>query len=69
MCKNFHIPCICGIFVVSLRSQNVKIKNIYLIEKHAQLLEDYERNYFSGRKCNEVVPVEQSDQQTNHAGI
>ena len=21
MCKNFHIPCVCGIFVVSLRSQ------------------------------------------------
>ena len=68
MCKNFHIPCVCGIFVVSLRSLTLRLvtsrdpnlENIkkYLIEKHTQLLEDYERNYFSGRKCNSFVSPE-----------
>jgi len=25
MCKNFHIPCVCGIFVVSLRSLTLRL--------------------------------------------
>ena len=25
MCKNFHIPCVCGIFIVSLRSLTLRL--------------------------------------------
>lgn len=25
MCKNFHFPCVCGIFVVSLRSLTLRL--------------------------------------------
>ena len=25
MCKNFHIPCVCGFFVVSLRSLTLRL--------------------------------------------
>lgn len=68
MCKKIHIPCVCGFFVVPLWPLALRLiipltepteieENINHTEKHTQL-RNYERNYFSRRKCNEVVSFE-----------
>lgn len=83
MCKNFHIPCVCGNFVVSLRSLTLRLVTsrdpvaprklalrYALPARHTTVSvsrgpqfrrfnkRQYERNYFSGRKCNSFVSPE-----------